>query len=338
MAARATAQRIVTPVLDEVIAAHGGERADWARIFDEYSGFRWSEAVLRTVENDERRLSNDSAGIADASEMRARRGPFMRRLGGGKQTLAALFRSRFQSNIGGVTGVSDTWVDASFSVLLAGKSSDFIDYVDTSHAFSQGNSAIQVATPAADASFGNAATATFTAATGHRYSSNRAPSSFSFLQDGSGATAVLVWLPIAFVAAQHLLGNRLFTGAAGDIGFSFYRNNLTFGSSLQNGVTTVLNLSGSFVAGAPLYSVYKYAEGASPEASLSRENATTVATGSVAAFAAAPATALTLGANATGAGASSMRWRAAYLFRRALSVADEAIIRSFIQKDTGLPV
>lgn len=302
------------------------ERRDWTDVLDQSSIYRWDESVLRKIEEDARR---------EEYQRRLWFAPAPASPGGPRPNV---FRALYRKDIGGVSGVSDSWFDAGLTTVDggSGKINALVDYVDTSHALTQGGSTQQCALPAADASMGGALTLTF--AGGQYYDSNRAPSWWTFLHDGTGSTIRLVFTPTNVSATTIALATILGTnsgmqfvlGNTGTVQVAIYNASaaiaapVTAASALSNGTATYTSIS--------------YSESASPEYDL-RMKSTSSATGSTtdAPLSTAPAFTFCLGTRGNRAVPLQARVRALYIHRRVLSSVEHLIEQQFTTSTTGIP-
>jgi hypothetical protein len=321
-------QRLREPTpweLEQWRAAPKHDRADWEDVLDRASLYRWDDSVLRKVDEEARR---------EECQRKLWFMPAPAMCGGPRPNV---FRCLFRKDIGGVAGVSESWFDAAFTVESGGKVTDFIDYVDTTHALNQSNGSLQVAAPTADAALSNAFSATFVPASVTRYVSTRLSSSFRFWQNGTGVHIYLTWVPVG-ATTTYLVSTRAGGGAAENGGTILRLSTGAVNASWTNGTTQMTNPSGgNAVAGTGTFCSFSYSETESPEYNLKLKT-TSLGSGSslVAPIAADPQGTLTLGSGTTGTAPANMRFRSLHVFRRVLTSAADLIVRQRIQYETGL--
>jgi hypothetical protein len=105
---------------------------------------------------------------------------------------------------------------ASSNTVSGGKVTEFIDTLNSANKLTQSNAAFRVVTPAADAAFGGATSATFTGAEG--YYSNQTPSTWNFLHNGAGMSIVSIYVATGYAAGGG--DSLLITNFDGAGGFS----------------------------------------------------------------------------------------------------------------------
>jgi hypothetical protein len=96
-------------------ASCGPDKTDWEELLDLAPSHRWDAALLPIVEKYYLTGMNSNSARPH------------------------VFRALFREDIGGIAGVSDSWFDASYTVTdgVSGKTQDFVDYIDSSHALRQ---------------------------------------------------------------------------------------------------------------------------------------------------------------------------------------------------------
>lgn len=333
--ARRSAAVSVRPVLDEVIEAHGGDRADWEWVCDRAALFRHDDGVQHALECMARRDElNRKLGVTDIAVARARgRGPLSRRFGGGSRPLASKFRGLFID--GGTSATRDSWFDASRYADDTTVVTDWLDYVDAAHVATQGTGALRVPIPAAHADFAGAVCGTFTA---HNYVSTRAAGDWTPWHSGSGCEQIHVFTPTAVVAATtYVVAGTHATGAITTVGhrvgwFTSVQTNYVIGNGTINntigtaGVAVNVNVATYYdwsLTGTTMVVRRKSTQQATPTVSGSLSSS-------------APTNSMTIGASGGGTGPASMRWRASYFFRRVLTAVERSVAQQWIQRDTGI--
>ncbi len=312
-----TLSTIVTPGLREAML-FGGERADWTRILDECGSFRHDDAVLRVLDSEarreehrrqqERKLIWCAPAPACASVARPH-----------------IFRATFLKDIGGVSGVSDSWFDPNYVAVDggSGKVQSFIDYIDISHLLSQASAGFQVVAPTADAAFANALSALFVAASVTRYVSTRSAAAWGFVFNGTGVDLLHVFRTprtgtqvVAACGGTNPILQHYFT-AAGD-------------ATLQ-----VTGLSAN-AAAAITANVGFYTEWSANANYAWRRKGTSAASGVFTPVVGDPNTTYTLGATGSFAFPADMNFRAMYSHRRVLNTSERTVHQQFIQSQTGV--
>lgn len=336
-----SSQRLVEPTpweMERFRAAPKHEREDWHDVLDRASAYRWDDSVLRVIESEARR------------EEHVRRRWFMpvaAMCGGPRPNV---FRALFQKDIGGVSGVSDSWFDASYYVLdgVSGKVSDFVDYIDPTHTLRQATSANQCAVPSAVAAMNNALCVQGTGV--EFYTSTRAPSAWKYLHDGGGAEHRHVFIGDNTSVDQTLHSTCNVLSGSTSVGSftetSFAAGNLLGGLFVTNGTTSpangrIISASGFIVqssgSGNPTYIGGSYLEGSGTDYIVYVRGSIAVSGSTTGVPAASdPSFTLRLFQNYSTTLPFKGRWRAGYFVRRVLSAAHRTIVQQWIQKETGI--
>lgn len=328
-----TVSPLVTPSLREAML-FGGARRDWERLFDQAATVRHDDAVQRALESEarreEQRRKQERAGIHCAPA------PVAARVG-----RPHVFYSMFSKNIGGVSGVSDVWCDASFVAVDggSGKLQSWVDYVDNTHLLTQATSGKQAPLPSAAANLGTALAADFTG-TGPQteYVSNRAVTRSKYLTDGTGGELTVVLENIDPSSFRPIAHTHDLTGLHN--GMRIFGQTANVRATIEDGTTTRWNTSnvGSAGTNVSTYLTYAYSATTTPKAAFYQKSTllySTDPTGS--ASAADPQLSLTLGwspgANIAG---TFMKVRSLYTWRHILNAAERIVRGQWIQRDTGV--
>jgi hypothetical protein len=320
-----------TPGLREALL-FGGDRADWERVFDLAATFRVDDAVLRVREQEARR--EELRREQERKLIRCAPAPCAASIG-----RPHIFRALYSKDIGGVPGASDVWFDAGFAATDGLKTQALLDYVDSSHLWSQGGGSNQAAAPAVDAAVNNAPTIAFTAAGSHRYDSSRgAAATFGWFHDGTNAHVYLVLVPTSTAGAQFYVGN---TASNTVRGFYIWHNT----TSLQNAVGRAggalygPTTAGTIANGAPVVTHFHHGTGRSPQYRV-KMTGQVEQSGPYALTppdSSGPTATLRLGGGVNNANHADMRFAAFYALRN-LSAAGEAVMASWISKSFNLAV
>lgn len=308
----------------------GGEREEWERLFDEAPLYRWDEAVLRDMENHAQREAYERAlpYVPIASRGRGRA---TRRLGNSAQTLTQLFRAGFRSSS---DGVRDSRYDASNYTIdgVSSKVATLVDYIDAARNVAQSTSANQVVAPAADAVLGNALCVAF--AGGQFYVSNQAPAVWNHQHNGTGGSFVYVWKPTSVAGTQAGFATMDGGTPTGRLFYADSTDNLAVYVFASGSVISTI-AGGAVVANTPTYAIstYSLADGMRLW-----QKTTSLGTAIPGTPTAADCTqAFELGRRgATNLLYMTASWRAGYWYGRVLEAAYLAVVRRWIQLDTGL--
>jgi hypothetical protein len=307
---------------------------DWTDILDHSSIYRWDDSVLRKVEE------------------YARRAEYQRKLwfmpapaAIGAAVRPNVFRALFQRNVGGTTGASDFWVDASFTTVDGGtgKTGGLVDYVDSSaHAFTQSSTGNQAPIAATDSDLASALGLTFTAAGNTHYRSNRIAPLWNYLHNGAGCSLYLSYRPTGASVNQFICATASSTAATGM--WVIERASALVCAVARSvvgsyAVSEALGvLQSPLASGSAIRVELHHGSSASPnfrghcngvdQTGGAYENAVSTADASGA---------LTIGASQVGTTACDMVFRAAYGFHRVHTDAERTIVRRFVQSDCGIP-
>jgi hypothetical protein len=229
-----------------------------------------------------------------------------------------------------------TRIDTDRYTQLAGNVVAFQDYADASHSFAVDAGTLPV--PTADASLGNALSATFSA---HRIRSNRPASAWRYLHDGTGCEAYMVTVPTNVAAGQRVwFATNPNTAAAGDTGAEIFSStDAAVLGIANNGVYPVaFSLGGQLVAGTPTVLGYSSATSQTPDAILRRRSSSIVTGdyGSAVAAGVDPTATLGIGADTAGLRFGAFRFAAFYAFPRILTAGERATVFTWIQARYGI--
>lgn len=141
--------------------------------------------------------------------------------------------------------------------------------IGASHKLTQSTSALQCAVPAPSGTlFGQRPVLTFV---DQRYSSSAAPSAWSFLHDGTGATVYLVCSFDGLAGSKYVLATSYAGGAVGwNMG---HAGGTALACLVSNGGAIAVPSGGTLSTSTAYQLRYRYAEGVSPEVDLYAQNA-----------------------------------------------------------------